>query len=90
MLSTQTFSADRSIIPQKLSKKLSARFMDFKLSYNFWYNCSIMFLKSDRMHDKAIETVIIHSKTSSCINIELMKPIRMKLVIKKRQNIALS
>ena len=68
-----------------------ARFMDFKLSlYNFWYSCSIMFLKLDRKHDKAIKTVIIHSKTSFCINIELIQPIRMKLVTKKRQNTALS
>ena len=62
--------------------------MDFKLSYNFWYNCSIIFLKPDRKHDKAIKTVIIHSKTSFCIFIELMQFIRMKLVTKKRENTA--
>ena len=49
-----------------------------------------MFLKPDRKHDKAIETVIIESKTNFCINIELMQPFKMKLVTKKRQNIALS
>ena len=49
-----------------------------------------MFLKPDRKHDKAIKTVIIHSKTNFCINIELMQPIKMNLVTKKRQNIALS
>ena len=64
--------------------------MDFKLSYNFWYRYSIMFLKPDRKHDKAIKAVIIHSKTNFCINIELMQPIKMNLVTKKGQNIALS
>ena len=42
-----------------------------------------MFLKPDRKHDKAMKTVIIHSKTNVCINIEVMQPFKMKLVTKK-------
>ena len=41
-----------------------------KLSYNFWYRCSIMFLKSDKKHDKAIKTVIVHSKTNVYMKID--------------------
>ena len=49
-----------------------------------------MFLKPDRKHDKAIKTVVIHSKINVCINIEVMQIFEMKLVTKKWQNIALS
>ena len=62
-----------------------ARFMDFKLSYNYWYNCSIIFLKPDRKHDKALKTVIIHSKTNFCIKFELTQLLKVEFVTKKRQ-----
>jgi len=61
-----------------------------KLSYNFWFRCSIMFSKSYKKCDKAMKTVIIHSKTDLCIKFESIQPFKVELVAKKRQKIVLS
>ena len=49
-----------------------------------------MFSKSYKKCDKAMKTMIIHSKTDFCIKFESIQPFKVKLVAKKRQKIELS
>ena len=49
-----------------------------------------MFSKSYKKCDKAMKTMIIHSKNDFCIIFESIQPFEVELVAKKRQKIVLS
>ena len=49
-----------------------------------------MFSKSYKKCDKAMKTMIIHSKTDFCMKFESIQPFKVELVAKKRQKIVLS
>ena len=60
------------------------------ICYNFFLSCFYTVFKSDKRHDKAIEIEVKHSKTNFCIKLELTQPLKVELVTKKKQKIALS
>ena len=49
-----------------------------------------MFSKSYKKCDKAMKTMIIHSKYDFCTEFESIQPFKLELVAKKRQEIAIS
>ena len=60
------------------------------ICYHFFYHVFYTVFKSDKRHDKAIEIEVKHSKSNFCIKLELIQPLKVEIVTKMRQKMALS